>query len=1087
MSSNPFLQPGSPGSASRSKTIVRQKYVTRQPSQDYFESDDNVQGDFSEFEVVLREIHEGWQFMLEDDFDPVTLALKLMDDSSVGKKKDFKAFQRVLYNLDMALKTIVNDYYKGFNNSIGTFGGVLQYINDSSSRVVQMKTNLKKCKEELLQKRTDLLNLWYKSQQYKEMLSILETIEELRTTPEKIDAMTESKHFLGAAKLLVSSLKQIMNDDMMQIGALDDIRRTLSTQKNTLYDLLIEELHNHLYLKNSYCDNRWSAYTPRQQDLPESLIKPRIFRETEIGSTTLEEHQNLEDMFAVENDILSEDPEKNPETDSFYHMEIIMESILALGEIPAALETIIERLPVEIHALVDKTIAEVEQRHLMTKWTSQSRKKDRNGDDNDIYCLDKANSEVKNEVLKDLLWTLYSKLEAVLRGHRFVESCARRIKKRLLSARLTNGEDVNTGSNIKVYHFHEIWRPVQTEIRSLLQDYLTSQDQAIVSVNDPGSTNTFRGKRDKPKQLFTFAEAAEDTELEESYDELKRKLFLSYKKQVPGFNFSDSSKPHSTIVDKYANDMSSKGHKVLVKPDAYNVSVLLKPTMAFLHRLREVFPNYDDHNEEGFGSFLDDFAVNVFLPQIEEKVMQLIQHATVGLDAFQDARDYKNYSRYPIAKSAVALISVIQSLCRTMHSMPFHTDEYVRLIEVVLLKFYEKSYQRFYSTVARGSSYSEQPKNVTDITISTSGDWAQDESLVGLLAQNPFFNDDSKTDNEFVKALNQAEITMELKLKNDRVLDSSELIFDSKRLIALGRLYHTLKWFVREIWDLRSANVPMSLVNSTSSTKIVNSETNIDANDSPEVKSSKRWSNQEPRPIRDPSEEAGPVLLPLRGEIAKRFDALLTTYQQLAETCLFTLRLEGRCHTMYYLEMAIRDGNYHLEDETFEPDPYVITLNSDLMELDDCINASLPPKDELFAFDGLPGLIVYILISEASYIKRLNSNGVQKMVRNILALQQNLSNFVPLAQCSMMERAREYYQLFNLGSEGIIKSIQENGPKFTFDEYRIILGLIYDINQDQDDEPKSAIEANDDARKQNSAKYSEWLMELVEVMADYEN
>jgi exocyst complex component 4 len=39
-----------------------------------------------------------------------------------------------------------------------------------------MKSNLKKCKEELLQKRTDLLNLWYKSQQHKEMLSILETM-----------------------------------------------------------------------------------------------------------------------------------------------------------------------------------------------------------------------------------------------------------------------------------------------------------------------------------------------------------------------------------------------------------------------------------------------------------------------------------------------------------------------------------------------------------------------------------------------------------------------------------------------------------------------------------------------------------------------------------------------------------------------------------------------------------------------------------------------------------------------------------------------------------------------------------------------
>lgn len=31
-----------------------------------------------------------------------------------------------------------------------------------------------------------------------------------------------------------------------------------------------------------------------------------------------------------------------------------------------------------------------------------------------------------------------------------------------------------------------------------------------------------------------------------------------------------------------------------------------------------------------------------------------------------------------------------------MHAMPFHTEEYVRMIEVVLLKYYEKCYQWFY-------------------------------------------------------------------------------------------------------------------------------------------------------------------------------------------------------------------------------------------------------------------------------------------------------------------------------------------------------------------------------------------------------
>jgi hypothetical protein len=57
MNGNPFLQPDSPGpAASRSRSIVRQKYVASQPSQDYFEpNDENVHGDFSEFEGKKKE------------------------------------------------------------------------------------------------------------------------------------------------------------------------------------------------------------------------------------------------------------------------------------------------------------------------------------------------------------------------------------------------------------------------------------------------------------------------------------------------------------------------------------------------------------------------------------------------------------------------------------------------------------------------------------------------------------------------------------------------------------------------------------------------------------------------------------------------------------------------------------------------------------------------------------------------------------------------------------------------------------------------------------------------------------------------
>lgn len=89
--------------------------------------------------------------------------------------------------------------------------------------------------------------------------------------------------------------------------------------------------------------------------------------------------------------------------------------------------------------MVDKTISQVEERHMNQQNTTKSAAEKIN-DSGDIYCLDKANNEAKNEILKDLLWTLYSKMEAVLRGFRFTETCARRIRKRLIAAHQLDGK-----------------------------------------------------------------------------------------------------------------------------------------------------------------------------------------------------------------------------------------------------------------------------------------------------------------------------------------------------------------------------------------------------------------------------------------------------------------------------------------------------------------------------------------------------------------------------------------------------------------------------------------------------------------------
>lgn len=101
-----------------------------------------------------------------------------------------------------------------------------------------------------------------------------------------LESLISEKRLLQAAVLLVKSLKTISKPDMVDIGAVADLRTYLTTQESvcpvhafhrrmsltffyfhflqSLRDILIEELHSHLYLKAFWCDRRWSPYTPNQ-------------------------------------------------------------------------------------------------------------------------------------------------------------------------------------------------------------------------------------------------------------------------------------------------------------------------------------------------------------------------------------------------------------------------------------------------------------------------------------------------------------------------------------------------------------------------------------------------------------------------------------------------------------------------------------------------------------------------------------------------------------------------------------------------------------------------------------------------------
>lgn len=127
------------------------------------------------------------------------------------------------------------------------------------------------------------------------------------------------------------------------------------------------------------------------------------------------------------------------------------------------------------------------------------------------------------------------------------------------------------------------------------------------------------------------------------------------KSSVPGL-VSDLRKPDGISASETNNlqDRSATGHKLLVEPSVFNMGVLLPPSLDFLNRLKSVVPSNADVVPNTLTSFLDDFLVNVFHPQLEETLTELCAQTFIEADAFQEDTQWQAHSQKPIFKVSQA-------------------------------------------------------------------------------------------------------------------------------------------------------------------------------------------------------------------------------------------------------------------------------------------------------------------------------------------------------------------------------------------------------------------------------------------------
>ncbi|PSK56543.1 hypothetical protein B9Z65_6167 [Elsinoe australis] len=900
-------------------------------------------------EDILRYIEQQWGFMSSDSCIPVKVALQLMDQSSLGLADQFDSFRQVHQQLQSALKAIVNEHHQGFNSSIGTFHQIQASLQLSQTRVRELKASLVEAKGNLSVNRPELKAFASSSQNYDQMLQMLNHIEEVQGMPEKIESHISEKRFLGAVDTLQEALKLMRKPEMEEIGALSDLQVYLGNQEHSVTDILVEELHSHLYLKSPYCEERWKRYASRQGGTEMVMI----------GSERRHLYQFLDSSDFQQP--LKEDPGRNPEADSFAYIHLLVEALSRMGRLDVAVDAIEQRMPVELFRVVEKCYIEVEQRHPNNMRTSGGKRSN--------LATIWQDDELRREIVEDMLSSLYARFEAIAEGHRVVFEVISGVSRR-------HGE--RDPSLLR--SFNELWKLYQSEIRSLLHDHLSSTGDlgSRSRLDDDINANMFRPHaRDRNRRMFKLADTDKNsTSLSTEREDLDAIL----KASVPGLVSSGLASVDRSDDPSKALDRSATGHKLLVEPSVFNMSSLLPPSLSFLTRLKEVVPTNSDVVVSTLTSFLDDFLVNVFEPQMEETLAEACGAAYSQSDAFQEDPKWSTQATKPIFKSTIDLFQLINSFCRMLVALP-PNQSFTELILGQIRNHYNRFNEIYRSIITK-----PQTETSASRTRRKAASLAEGGDLLPLVKQ--LVNSPADATPELWTQETNSLIT----LVRTATPSEDDLLTSPKSIRQLSTLSTSALWFVSRLSTLR--HIDPRAANSTSLA----------------AHQTRAWTDS----------STGEPYLPLSNDTAAEFDSLLDSFTDLSALILRTLHLELRLETLAGIAKAL-GTTYWLNQPYNEPDASILQLNKTILGFDNELSARLPEGNYKACVAKLADLVDSALVSFAATVPAMDEYGASRMALNILVLQQGLKEVDGAAD---LARAARFWELWDGKGEGVVREVQ---------------------------------------------------------------
>ncbi|KAK6890518.1 Exocyst complex component SEC8 [Candida tropicalis] len=1100
-------------------SMKRMSYSSRNGDNDPRSTDESIYS----LKEIYNTIKYDWPQMLRDDANPIEIAVALLDDTSVGLAHRLGDFERLKNETESALKYVASEKHQLFHSTINSYNTLLATMKESQKDSAEIKEFLESSNKEIHDRSEVLGELSQASGKYAEMIEVLDAMAEMDGIPGRIEHLIVDKKIHEVYDVISEGYKTAEKYNLWSLPAMSGIQSYLEDQSNKLFDMIIDELQNEIYLKYSRRQREGSiswksiigSTNPQLASfvalLDSKNLDQFIFNSANLDTSEVVDFvsnpvenfltnllpdlhaHNQKNQGAIDYKILL-DSTSNPNTESFYYIYMLLLTASKLNRLNQAIEVLLDTNQSELHGLINRTTEEVRSTNTFALSKLSKMQHLEQGTLFEVISRGSFNDSAV-VVLQDLFGSIFIKCLATFQRFKVVTSIVELLDDGNVEPLIAESTPVlgaspmlGKSSPVSSRNLLSIWNSIRKELKALMLSYiyddrsLRSHAMTEVRTMDQNKISKALSK----KELFKF----EDVEYNSS-NKTSKEILSILSDVLPGYAESGDGKSGEVLESTtpyVKNESFNASVEVLVPRNLFNMRIILEFFLIFADGSQRIFSSFKQqglvtHKLNTSYQFFEDFMKKSFLAYLRHSI-----EVTFG-DEVGGAYALKVDPSMPFTSGLkMDLVSLNQdSKVKVMGTSVSSVDS--KLIIYENAYNFKKLFLELCLILNTSLSYREEFSGAVLLTLENFG-----------TEYNKLYQELLSTGEGAVSNRPQSQISKWMKIPVLNEISGKILVESGQGATDLGELisseskvllHDSTYTHQEDLLDHESYSQIVYLLLTTSWIlswlPLVKKETNYSVYDEEHNKDIKvtevdkmkyNWSFLEDgRPSINFAPDGSDIIqyniyLALNSEKIINFNRVVNTFEAIRDKTLLALRYELRCKAIHFVTMSFSHVNWSPVSEPGDADHYIADLNQEIFTVDNKLSKTVSEAERHSVFVGFPQFLNDLMISKCKILVKINGNGIKRILLNISTLQQMLRNLSPNPETIDFTKASLYFEMFTMNEFTLLNNLKTNAQGYTKQECLTLARLIY-----------SEKLADGKGSQFNKGKYSELTKKIDEIVS----